>query len=119
MPTMPSISEVEEKSPVSEASSLSEGMSGEGVSLDAPEHESVQIESAEDKIDSNVNIPSVSAKGIEVVATMSGFYGQQRLKEGSEFIVKDFKSLGEWMKCKDAAMERKRVAALKEKKAKK
>ena len=119
MPTMPSISEDAVKTESSEASSLSEGMSGGDVSLNTPEHEPVQIESAEDKIDSNINIPSVSAKGIEVVATRAGFFGQQRLREGDEFIVREFKSLGDWMKCKDADMERKRVAVLKEKKAKK
>jgi len=53
---------------------------------------------------------------IEVVATRAGFYAQRRLSEGARFMVKDFSELGEWMKCVDSKMERKRVQFFKDKK---
>lgn len=120
MPGMPGMPVVSENTP-----SLSEGMSGEGVTsstpvLDAPSHETkVIIESPEETITSNVDIPVVTNMGIKVIATREGFFGQQRLKEGSSFTVKKFENLGEWMKCEDAVIERKRVEFFKKKKAKK
>ena len=122
MPQMPTVGETQ---PVV-TSSLSEGMSGEEVNtptpeLQAPVHEEekVIIESAEEVISSNVDIPVVTSNGIEVVAVRGGFFNQQRLSEGAEFKVKKFEQLGEWMKCKDKALERKRVEFFKNKKAKK
>lgn len=68
--------------------------------------------------DNEVKIPIVPKGGIEVVATRKGFYGQMRKREGDVFTVPKFESLGEWMRCKDPVLEKKRVEFFKEKKKK-
>lgn len=88
---------------------------------EVPTHEvetPVKYNDPEDN-DSTMDIPVVTSTGIEVIATRDGFYNQQRLKKGSEFTVKKFEKLGEWMKCKDIVLERKRREFFKKKKAKK
>lgn len=69
--------------------------------------------------DSVISVSNMSASGIEVIATRKGFYNQTRVYEGQEFKVKDFDALGEWMKCIDPVVEKKRVQFFKDKKAKK
>lgn len=89
--------------------------------LDAPSHE---LETPVPEIekpgeaDSDVNIPIVPKSGIKVVATRKGFYNQSRIKEGHEFVIKDFSKIGDWMKCLDPVLERKRLSYYKKKKAK-
>lgn len=77
-----------------------------------------QIINPQDSNDSQVDVKA-SKKGIEVVATRKGFYNGSRLKEGDSFIVKSEEDLGEWMKCVDRSIEKKRVEILNSKKAKK
>lgn len=73
----------------------------------------------EKDLSSNINVPLVPKKGIAVMATRDGFYGQQRYSSGDEFVVKSFEKLGLWMKCEDSNIEKKRVEFFKKKKAKK
>lgn len=58
-------------------------------------------------------------KPIEVVATRRGFYDNQRKTEGESFTIKNFDEIGEWMKCVDSQLEKKRLEFFKQKKAKK
>lgn len=87
--------------------------------LNPPAHEEkVKIINPEDDNDSVVPVP-LTKQVIEVVATRKGFYGQVRISEGTKFSVASFDDLGEWMKCTDKEIEKKRVKFLKDKKAKK
>lgn len=93
-----------------------------GPNLDAPTHDEsvIQkpiIENPEADLDSNVDIPVVSSKGIKVVSTRDGFFNQQRLKSGTKFVVPKFEDLGQWMKCEDPVIEKKRIEFYKNKKA--
>lgn len=88
--------------------------------LQAPSHEveaPAPVIKDAGEMDSDVAMPLVPKSGIKVVATRKGFYNQLRVKEGDEFIIKDFSKIGEWMKCVDPALERKRVEFYKNKKA--
>lgn len=93
----------------SENSSLNDG----GVSSDTS---SVEIATMDNTDSTRVDVPKAASNGIEVVATRSGFFAQQRKVEGDKFFVSKFEQLGEWMKCLDTEMEKKRVAFFKEKK---
>lgn len=91
----------------------------EETKLDPPSHEEkVKIINPEDDNDSVVPVQLIK-QGIEVIATRKGFYGQERISEGQSFKVKNFESLGEWMKCKDSETEKKRKKFFKDKKANK
>lgn len=68
---------------------------------------------------SEVNIPPAPKKGIEVIAIRGAFFRQHRVKEGDKLIIKSEAEFGEWMKCVDPLMERKRKEFYKKKKAKK
>ena len=95
--------------------------------LQAPEHVSAfsspvgdadaSLAGKEDE-EEKAPISLTSKKKIDVVALRKGFYNQHRLAEGDEFQVKKFEDLGEWMRCKDPVLEKKRVQFLKEKKEK-
>lgn len=92
--------------------------------LNAPSHEEEykvvlpEFDTPETISQTEVNIPKSPRGGIEVVATRKGFFGQQRLKEGDKFKIKDFSQIGEWMKCLDPTLENERLKLLKDKKAK-
>lgn len=97
--------------------SSDESSSAEG--LIPPSHEEkVQVIKPEDDNDSIIPVP-LTKQVIKVVATRKGFYGQERISEGTEFSVSSFKVLGEWMKCLEPEMEKKRLQFFKDKKAKK
>ncbi len=72
----------------------------------------------ETDLDSVIKVPVVPKKGIDVIATRAGFFGQQRISLGQKFVVKNFEQLGLWMKCEDKDLERKRVKSLEDKKRK-
>lgn len=76
--------------------------------LPAPEHKMEEV------VETKTNTES---EGIDVVATRKGFYNLQRLREGDVFKIKNFKEIGEWMKCLDPDLEKKRLEILKNKKA--
>lgn len=91
------------------------------VSLSVPSHEEFDKPMLEDSQSNNsTNVAAVLApkKGIEVVAMSSGFYNQKRIREGESFFIKSEQEFGSWMKCKDSAMEKKRIEFYKLKKAK-
>jgi hypothetical protein len=67
--------------------------------------------------DSEVKV-MIPKEGIEVVATRKGFYNQNRYEPSDRFFVTSFEHLGEWMECVDKVFEKKRIEALKIKKAK-
>jgi hypothetical protein len=107
-----------ESQPSSSAGDSSDSMSGESLGLTPPFHEDapkiIQYE-----VSTEVKMPVAPSKGIEVVATMNGFYNQSRKKDGDKFFVKSFEELGSWMICIDPVLEKKRQEFLKQKKAKK
>jgi len=89
--------------------------------LQAPIHEEILkpvIKNADNEDSSKVVI-SVPKKGIEVVAMAKGFYNQNRYVEGDKFSIRSEQEFGEWMKCVDPAMEKRRIEFYKNKKAKK
>lgn len=100
--------------PIEQPSDSSE----EGLVPPSHEEEKVQVISPDDDNDSIVPVP-LTKQVIKVVATRKGFYGQERIPAGREFSVSSFKALGEWMKCLDPEMEKKRIQFFKDKKAKK
>ena len=82
--------------------------------LNPPEHNVEEkppiLDNVDNKVNNKVDIPLVpEKKGIEVVATRAGFYNQHRKEKDDKFIVSKFKKLGEWMKCVDPVIEKKRV----------
>ena len=90
--------------------------------LNAPSHEEIvkpTIISQEEKISNSIVAPRIPRSGIDVVADRNGFYNQERISEGRPFKVKSFEELGEWMRCIDPDLEKKRVEFFKNKKAKK
>lgn len=93
---------------------------GEAETSPQEEVKQTYIKPGED-LNSEVKVPLVPRKGIDVTATRKGFYGQLRVKSGDKFVVKNLESLGTWMKCDDPDWERKRIKFLenKNKKAKK
>lgn len=99
--------------------------STESLTLDAPSHEDAfqgpVIDTPENNLNnkSEVSIPLVPKKGIEVVALRKGFYNQMRWNEGDKFLIRSEKEFGEWFKCTDSYYEKKRLEFYKEKKAKK
>lgn len=78
-----------------------------------------QLNHFDDDIQTQVSVRSAPNKGIEVVATRFGFYNQDRKREGDIFFIKSEDEFGEWMKCVDSEMEKKRIEFYKNKKAKK
>lgn len=68
----------------------------------------------------NANLAEVrpAARGIQVVATEKGFYNQLRLAEGNEFTIRSEEDFGSWFKCIDPVFEKKRIAAMNNKKVK-
>lgn len=125
MPGLPALNKSNSDGFVADPSGpLSDDLTGVESSdvLSVPSHDyfaKPEIRSADLDDRTHISMPLVPKKGIEVVATRKGFYNQCRHKEGDEFLVKSFEELGEWMKCKDVQIERKRLAILKDKKAKK
>lgn len=125
MPGMPEMNSTVE--PVSQEAGLPEN---KGLEIPSHEDNSESIESApvvekpvqiitpESQVSNNVDIPLIPKAGIKVVAMRKGFFAQQRVKEGEEFIVRKLENLGEWMKCLDPVIEKKRVQFFKDKKAK-
>ena len=123
MPGMPSIPS-EDVAPAN--------LPGELVADEAPEVESsedaapevtpevpVKVIDPGKDIESELVLPKAPAGGIAVTATMKGFYGQMRKKEGDKFNVAKFESLGEWMICDDKEVDKKRKEFLRLKKIKK
>jgi len=101
-----------------ENSSESSPVEGEK-NLETPSHEEEVkpvIEDGKNTIDNTVEVSLKSIKGIEVTATRAGFYGQQRRELGDSFIVGSFEKLGEWMECKDSAIEKERIKFFENKK---
>ena len=68
---------------------------------------------------STIAVPLISKQGIEVVAIRKGFYNRNRYKEGDKFFIRSEEQFGEWMKCVDPILEKKRIELYKSKKAKK
>ncbi len=58
-------------------------------------------------------------RGIEVVANDKGFYNQIRRKVGDKFIIRSEQDFGDWFRCVDPNLEKKRVEFIKAKKARK
>lgn len=81
------------------------------------ELEKPKLRTLEQTISNTFEVPEVPKRGIEVVASMKGFYNNRRIREGQKFFVKNFEDLGAWMICEDKALERKRLEFLKQKKA--
>jgi len=106
MPTMPEIKE--------------NSLPGEVVNSGLPGEDEVKQDyiTPETKLDSIVEIPSIPKKGIDVVATRAGFFGNRRIAIGQKFVVKTLEGLGLWMKCEDPELEKKRVKILEDKKIK-
>lgn len=119
MPGMPQapvqpVEKKEENSPVLQVPEIEKEVEKESsneIELSKP-----VIENASDN-NSVVEVSNLSGRAIEVVATRPGFYNQTRLKEGQEFVIAKFDHLGEWMRCKDPVLEKKRVEFFKKKKA--
>jgi hypothetical protein len=61
---------------------------------------------------------SAEPKVIEVVAMRPGFFKQIRRKVGDKFVVSDMSKVGEWMKCTDRDLEKKRQEMVLQKKRK-
>jgi len=114
IPTMPNLGMVEEILPGEQ-----EIVQDESFEEELPIEPKLIYNDPEKAACNNVTIPLIPKLGIAVTATRRGFFAQQRIKEGEEFIVKAFESLGDWMKCKDSELEKKRIQFLKDKKAKK
>jgi hypothetical protein len=118
MPQMPGVAQSNEKA--QDASPVAPS-----VLLNVPSHieedlfQKPILDTVENKNASNVVVPLVPKNGIEVEATRIGFYNQMRIREGDKFLVRKFEDLGEWMKCVDPALEKKRLEFFKLKKAKK
>jgi hypothetical protein len=129
MPQMPSIKSSTVVGNSEASSSFSEGsedsMSSDlSADLGAPSHladdfQKPSIVSPDDSNFSEKKIPLAPKKGIEVVATMKGFYNQMRYREGDKFLIRSTEEFGEWFKCVDPALEKQRVLFIKEKKARK
>jgi len=123
IPSMPGINQVSSDdvntalSSISPTPEVSKDAPGLAEELVVPEHK-VMFNNVDDKNESIIATPKISKEGIKVVALRKGFYNQERIKENQEFLVKNFSDLGEWMKCVDPDLERKRMLEMKSKKAK-
>lgn len=92
----------------------------ESVKASLPGEQDLPIIADENTNNNSVtSVPKAPKKGIEVTATLPGFYRQRRLAVGQVFTVKKKEHLGSWMKCTDKAQERERAQFFKNKKAKK
>jgi len=69
------------------------------------------------KSDNEFKVPKSPKAGIKVIAMRQGFFGQQRVKKGQEFTIKSFDDVGEWMKCIDPLLEKKKLKIYEDKKA--
>lgn len=130
MPSMPNLPKQEipssgesqgPQAPFTEGSG--EQSSGPDVGLNVPSHDPVP---APPKSDVSLpppsnQVPVVPGRqgGIKVEATRKGFYNQMRYKEGDQFVIRSEEEFGEWMKCLDPSMEKKRAEFFKQKKARK
>jgi len=93
-------------------------------SLNVPENQENVVEGEkpvvydnhENKVSNSQPVPVAPKSGIEVIALRPGFIGQRRRKVGDRFKVAKFEALGEWMKCVDPTIEKKRIEFFKEKK---
>ena len=96
-------------------------MPGVSKELDAPVHndEKPEFITPETTNKSEIKLPQAPTKKvIEVVATRKGFYNQNRIKEGEKFNLRSEAEFGEWFKCINPVLEKKRQEFLKNKKAK-
>ena len=128
MPQMPSMPSLDKNSDALEINSgaLSSPFAEDSASVESDVKEmydNVEVKPAIENFDENlqtqVAIRSAPKKGIEVVATRNGFYNQSRYREGDSFLIKSEQEFGEWMKCVDPEMEKKRIEFYKNRKAKK
>lgn len=56
--------------------------------------------------------PKPPKRGIDVIATRSGFIHNERKSEGDRFTVESMDKLGSWMQCVDPVMEKKHQEAM-------
>lgn len=61
---------------------------------------------------------AAAPRGVRVIASRDGWYKCQRIKEGVEFVIDSIEQSGQWMRCLDSELEKKRVEMLKQKKLK-
>lgn len=88
------------------------------VDLNPPSHDEGKpiIDNVDKNISNNVDIPLVPKTGIKVIATRAGFFNQHRKAEGDKFSVPTMEKLGDWMKCVDPVLEKKRKELISKKK---
>jgi hypothetical protein len=115
MPKMPSFGAQnlasELSSPSSEESQKDSSVGEEIVKPTLTTHEA--------SVANQFKMPMTSNKGIECVASRKGFYNQTRLREGDSFTLRSENEFGDWFKCVDKDLEKKRVEFIKMKKASK
>lgn len=126
MPQMPtpklnSGAESHENSSPFAGASADEKSAESTLDLDVPLHEPVKPEiiNPAANLSSQAVPPLAPSKGIEVVATRNGFYNQMRYRTGDKFFIRSEQEFGEWMKCVEPYLERKRLEFYRNKKARK
>ena len=85
----------------------------QGLASDLEEVAKVDLEP---RNDSTMKVKS-HKRGIEVMATRAGYYGQSRKAEGDRFFITSEEELGSWMQLMDPKAEQKRQASDKAKAA--
>lgn len=124
MPQMPAMKKnetTEVASPSVHSSPVPASSEAGSEDLNVPGHELTKphLDKAEEKDNSLVKVAfNTPRNGIEVMATRKGFYNQHRIQENETFKIGSFEELGDWMKCVDPDLEKKRLEILKSRKAK-
>lgn len=126
MPGMPSfenkegVSSTSLSSPESEAALSKDGAASQEKNEEKQDLDKrPELDSPDNKSQSNVNVMENPKNGIKVKAIRAGFFKQKRIREGDEFTIKNFDQVGEWMRCLDKELEKKRVKFYEDKKARK